>query len=572
MNKTSIKVICFDVGGTLRVAQVKTDRNLDNIKKLQKFINEDGIPQDFIQKLSAREKSYRIWSRKTMREMDEADLWTKFMLPNHPTAFVQENAIKLNQLWRESRIKIILPDAVDTLKTLVQRGYILAIISNTTSSVEVPQLLEENGLTDLIACTILSSVHGRRKPHPSLFIDCARKIGVRPEECAYVGDMISRDVVGGRQAGFAEISIINANGYSDDGILHEDEDPDPNPLLTMQPDHRITKLSELLEIYKGPEFTIQPIISMNGNPEKLYDVALSTMWHVDQNIPFNQSFELGRKAGFSRFELNHRVNPDLFQQWDTNKFYISTVHDPCPAIYTSDEFKVNDYLISSLDEKKRIKGLDITKRTVETALKLGSRSVVIHPGMIMCDYGPEVELRKMYENGLKGSIQYEDLKSEMISFRNRVAPGHVDQVLKSLSELIEFTRPTGIEIGLENRYHFYDIPLIDEMQLLLNLCDEDWYGFQYDVGHAQTLEVLGFSSHEEWLKRFGNRIIGVHLHDVKGVTDHQMPGSGDVDYSLIAPYIPATANLTVEVSPKLTQQELSKSLKHLEEFGIVKII
>jgi sugar phosphate isomerase/epimerase len=178
----------------------------------------------------------------------------------------------------------------------------------------------------------------------------------------------------------------------------------------------------------------------------------------------------------------------------------------------------------------------------------------------------------MYENGLKGSPQYEDLKSKMISFRNKVAPDHVDQVLKSLSELIEFTRPTGIEIGLENRYHFYDIPLIDEMQLLLNLCDEDWYGFQYDVGHAQTLEVLGFSSHEEWLKRYGNRIIGVHLHDVKGMTDHQMPGSGDVDYSLIAPYIPATANLTVEVSPKLTQHELAKSLKHLEEFGIVKII
>jgi hypothetical protein len=56
---------------------------------------------------------------------------------------------------------------------------------------------------------------------------------------------------------------------------------------------------------------------------------------------------------------------------------------------------------------------------------------------------------------------------------------------------------------------------------------------------------------------------------VKGVTDHQMPGSGDVDYAMIAPYIPDTAHLTLEVSPTLTQKDLSQSLKHLAKFGII---
>ena len=213
--------------------------------------------------------------------------------------------------------------------------------------------------------------------------------------------------------------------------------------------------------------------------------------------------------------------------------------------------------------------MDITKQTIETAILLGAKSVVIHPGMIMCDYGPEVIMKRLYEQGKKDSDEYDDLKSKMIDFRKKVAPPHVEQVLKSLSELIEFTRPTGIEIGLENRFHFYDIPLLDEMKMLLDLCDEDWYGFQYDVGHAQVLSELGFGNHEDWLKRYGNRIIGVHLHDVKGVTDHQMPGSGDVDFAMIAPYIPKTAHLTMEVSPKLTQENLSYSLMHLAKFGIV---
>ncbi len=567
--KKSIKAICFDVGGTLRVALDKQERETENIIKIQKFIGENGLPQDFARKLSTREKEYRIWSRKTMVEMNEADLWSTFMLPDHPINFVRDNAVELNQLWRESRIKSILPDAVETIKTLSQRGYLLGIISNTTSSVEVPQLLEENGITDLFGCIILSTVFGKRKPHPSLFLECARKLGVLPEECAYVGDIISRDVVGGRQAGFSEITIINANGYSTNSVVMEDDDQDQITSSAMHPDFRISKLSQLLDFYPN-----RSSIKYTFNQEavetiELYDVALSTMWHVDQKLPFNQTFEIGRKAGFPRFELNHRVTPDLFTQWDANRYYISTVHDPCPAIFSGDEFKLNDFLISSLDEKKRIKGLDITKKTIETAIQLGARSVVIHPGMIMCDFGPEVELKKMYENGLKGSPEYEILKSEMIVFREKAAPPHVDQVLKSLSELINFVRSTGIEIGLENRFHFYDIPLMDEMQLLLDLCDEDWYGFQYDVGHAQVLSELGFGDHEDWLKRYGKRIIGVHLHDVSGVTDHQMPGSGDVDYAKIAPYIPVNAHLTMEVSPTLTQENLSQSLKHLTKFGLI---
>jgi len=48
-----------------------------------------------------------------------------------------------------------------------------------------------------------------------------------------------------------------------------------------------------------------------------------------------------------------------------------------------------------------------------------------------------------------------------------------------------------------------------------------------------------------------------------------MPGSGDVDFAMIAPYIPSTAHLTLEVNPKLTENELAESLAHLEKFGII---
>jgi len=127
-----------------------------------------------------------------------------------------------------------------------------------------------------------------------------------------------------------------------------------------------------------------------------------------------------------------------------------------------------------------------------------------------------------------------------------------------------------MSIGLENRYRYYDIPLIDEMGLLLDLCDEPWYGFQYDMGHAQTLSALGLEDHEEWLKRYGKRIVAIHMHDVKGITDHQTPGHGDIDFEMVAKYIPEYAYRTLEVGPQATQQELIDGTELLVTKGIVK--
>lgn len=107
------------------------------------------------------------------------------------------------------------------------------------------------------------------------------------------------------------------------------------------------------------------------------------------------------------------------------------------------------------------------------------------------------------------------------------------------------------------------------MQQMLDLCDEDWYGFQYDVGHAQVLSQLGFIEHEDWLKRYSKRIIGVHLQDVVGINDHQIPGSGDIDYHMVKKYIPDHAHLTLEVNPHLKADELTGGLEHLEKFGII---
>ncbi len=565
--ETIIQAIFFDVGGTLRVTRKVNGRNLDHIRRIQLLIGDRRKPEAFMSEIRSRERKYRHWCQKTLLEVTEAELWSKYILPEHPAEFVKDHAVELNQLWRESRTRCILPDAVETVLRLAQMGYRLGIISNTTSSVEAPQLLEENGISDLFETVILSTTFGKRKPHPSLFLAAARDLGVLPEHCAYVGDNQTRDLVGARQAGFAKVIIINVEGYIEDEFDPDDEALKDN-ITELEPDHRICQLKDLLDIFHQPakKITLQqetPRVTF------VYDAALSTMWGVDQIMPFAETFTAARRIGFPRFELNHKVTPGLFNQWDRKRCFISTVHDPCPAKYTYEEMKKRDIMISSMDESLRGESIDLIKRTIEWASRLGSRSVVIHAGSIRCDRSLEEDLRKMYQSGSFNQDKFDTLKERLIADRKKRVEPHLNQVLMSMKQIIDFARGFEINLALENRYRYYDIPLPDEMQLMLDQTDEDWYGFQYDTGHAHALQVLGLVEHTEWLRRFSDRMIGVHLHDVTGITDHQVPGKGEINFHALASLLPSHALRTLEVCPEATAEDLAAGMEHLVSCGCV---
>lgn len=564
MTTPSIKAIVFDVGNTLRAVPKTARTNWRSFSALQSFLGLDGNVVTFVDTLHRREKKYRHWAKRTLIELSEAELWAQYLLPDYPQDFVRANAIKLNQMWRDARVKRLLPDAVETVKALASRGYALAIVSNTTSSVEVPQLLADNGLAALFGCVILSTTFGRRKPHPSLFLSAADQIGVPPERCAYVGDDPSRDLVGARQAGYGQVVLLHADGYRQ-SEFNSDENSQPDFITEMRPDHRINRLEQLLGIFPQHRAP-QPFAAL---PAAFYDAALSTMWGVDQPIPFDETFCAARQIGVARFELNHKVSNDLYRQWDHDRYYISTVHDPCPADYSSDALKERDLMISSLDESKRCQSVEMLKRTIDLAVSHGARSVVVHAGMIQGDRSRDQCLRAWYQQGLRATAEYQRALAEIKADRAQRVPPYLEQVMKSLEEIASYAAGSGIWVGLENRYRYYDIPLPDEMDLMLQSFTGEWLGFQYDIGHAQSLDELGMVDHFEWLERFASRMVGVHLHDVIGIVDHQVPGVGQVDFRRIARYLPIHAQRTLEIGPQAGLAELATGLKVLADAGCI---
>ncbi|MCJ7734203.1 MAG: HAD-IA family hydrolase [Anaerolineales bacterium] len=548
-----IEAILFDVGGTLRGSIKKSRAEKEKgVEEILALLNADVSPSSFAEKLTKRNDDYLTWCRNTHVELDEVELWIKWLLPDWPANQISEHALELNCLWRQAfGDRPVFPETKEVLLELFNRGYRLGIVSNTVSSTETPEVMDDLKLSGCIEVVILSCVEGIRKPNPELFLEATRRMNINPEKCAYIGNKLDRDIDSSRKAGFSKSVILL--------------DPDDKDQITAdpayKPDMYINNLKDLLDIF--------PPVEVEIKPDQVYQASLSTMW-AKKFPSLVEFFEASRRLGFEKVELNHMLDSAILARVNLDDYQISSIHEPCPADISTGELKDQDWLISSPDEVARQKGVEAIQRSIDLAHKIGVKTIVVHAGNITGDLTRENQLRSLFEAGKADTEEFKLLNQTMIGERARLAPPRIEAVKKSLNELLAYAALFNIHLGLENRYHYYDVPTLDEMGDLLKLAGPDKLGFIYDVGHAQTLERLDFFPHKEWLDRYSDRMIGVHLHDVKGVLDHYAPGLGDVDFDMIAPYLPVDAFRTCELQPVNTPEQVKASLKYLEEHGCIK--
>jgi sugar phosphate isomerase/epimerase len=276
--------------------------------------------------------------------------------------------------------------------------------------------------------------------------------------------------------------------------------------------------------------------------------------------------------GFAKVELNHQINSAMLSGIELDHYQFSSVHEPCPADISTEMLKARDWLVSSPDEECRRQGVASIKRSIDLAKELGAGVVVMHSGSIQVDGSLENNLRALFEAGQVHSQRYLEIKRRLADVRAARSSVCLESVKKSLLELLDYAGCSGIRLGLENRYHYFDIPNPDEMGVLLSLAGPEQLGFVYDVGHAQALDRLGFYPHEEWLKRYASRMIGVHLHDVIGIADHYAPALGEVDFDMVATYLPEDAFRTCEFQVVNTTEQVKAGLKILAEHGCIKCL
>jgi putative hydrolase of the HAD superfamily len=115
-----------------------------------------------------------------------------------------ESAIAL-RLERMRALLVPRPDAVETLRSLRERGFRLGMISNASS--ELSALWAESAFAELFDATLFSADEQMMKPDRRLYERMAAMLEVEPAECVFVGDGAYGELQGAEAVGMTAVLI-----------------------------------------------------------------------------------------------------------------------------------------------------------------------------------------------------------------------------------------------------------------------------------------------------------------------------------------------------------------------------
>ena len=323
--------------------------------------------------------------------------------------------------------------------------------------------------------------------------------------------------------------------------------------------------------YEPRTTPVRRSLSEGGNYELRTNLALSTSWNNNKGISGTELVTQIKELGIEQAELGMTLSrqkvEEIKELKEKGSIRVVSLHNYCPMPDSSETERMAGDSLASSDEEERKQAVFFTKRTIETAKSLGAGIVVLHAGKAIAE--PKTRfLFDLYERGLKGTDRYEAFKAQMFEERRRNRDEHLDALFSSLRALSEFSLGLGIRLGIENRYHFREIPSLEELAIILDHFKDGNIFYWHDTGHAQVFENLGLAKHADYLETGKGRLAGVHLHDVVGVDDHLVPGKGNFDFRIIKPYLKKGTLKVIEAHPPATPEDIREGIKYLEGIGI----
>jgi putative hydrolase of the HAD superfamily len=118
-------------------------------------------------------------------------------------------AVEMTRAWEHAHNFDLFDDVPPVLDDLRQRGLKLGIVSNTGRDVD--EFLKHHNLR--VDAALSSRVHGKVKPHPTIFQAVLDRLGVPAERAAMVGDSPEDDLEGARALGMKAFLVDREGLY-----------------------------------------------------------------------------------------------------------------------------------------------------------------------------------------------------------------------------------------------------------------------------------------------------------------------------------------------------------------------
>ena len=304
-------------------------------------------------------------------------------------------------------------------------------------------------------------------------------------------------------------------------------------------------------------------------------IGLSTSWN-GPGAAASLLLAQHRELGFRRLEAYAHFTPDelllLAHAAREQGVEIASLHAPCPVPTTDrgERARWGDWLAST-EPRERLAAVDAHKRSIDAAAEVGARAVVVHLGNTGVPSRQLAILDTIARAG-RGSEEHLRLRDEAWRERQAAHAPHLAAGLASIRALGEHALGTGVRLGVETRDGYHEIPSLDEMGAVLAACDGLPVGYWHDAGHGAKLAYAGFvEAHEEYLRRYGGQLVGMHIHDTRAGRDHRAPGQGDTDFGMLARYLRQDTIRTLELHPSVTAREIATALEllaDLDGFGV----
>jgi putative hydrolase of the HAD superfamily len=215
---TPVKAVLFDVDFTL--AKPGPDLGPEGYRVLgERF----GLSLDPGRYEQARIAAIETLERHPELEHDE-EVWVAFTERivrgmGGDTERARECAVEMTRAWEHAHNFELYEDVLPTLAELRRLGLRIGLVSNTGRDLD--EFVAHHDLD--VDAAISSRVHGKTKPHASIFRAVLERLGVEPGQAAMVGDSLEDDVEGARALGMTALLVDRENRHPEwgDGRLRD---------------------------------------------------------------------------------------------------------------------------------------------------------------------------------------------------------------------------------------------------------------------------------------------------------------------------------------------------------------
>ena len=302
------------------------------------------------------------------------------------------------------------------------------------------------------------------------------------------------------------------------------------------------------------------------------DLAISTMWNFRRATSGEELLDQLLELGFRQVELNYQVRaewlPDIERYVRQGLVRISSVHNVFPKTLDP-RFDTDSVLLGYEDEALRRQAVELSKGSIDWAVKLGAGAVVFHPTEVPLDPQRfDVPLKRLVVARQRDTEEYRALCAEMLAARQ--ASPYLARMMRSLEELADYVtkRELPVKLGMENRAMCHQAPLFSEWEMIVDRFGGGPVGVWLDTGHAIMIMEMGLQA-LPLPEKVAENMVGMHIHDAVDALDHYAPCTlpGEV-LEPFRGYIVKSPIKVLELSGRLSAEEIiTGTERFVERYG-----